>query len=204
MSRSALRETAPSGDTVAMIFFARRRSDLVYRLPLMTRLAGAVFAVAVLAFLVVLWPQIVGMDLPTPALLVAAAAWLMLICGCVWMALGVRIGFIFGVDSMVSREWWGTRAMAYADIAGCTVVREEQSNGRGPAVSGYRVTFEAMRPGVHPLRLFVQDGRPLDAAIVRRLKTVPGLSQRQLKILERVSNDFVHSHGPAHSRAREA
>ncbi|MEO5687082.1 MAG: hypothetical protein ABIR54_06945 [Burkholderiaceae bacterium] len=186
-----------------MISFARNPSDLVYRLPLTTRVAGAAFAVAVLAFLLFMWPQVVGLDLPSPALLAAAALWLMMISGCAWMALSVRIAFIFGVDSVVSREGWRARAMAYADMAGFTVVHEEQAKGRGPVVRGYRVTFEAMRPGTPPLGLFVQDGRPLDAAIVRRLKTVPGLSRRQLKLLELASADYRPGQGMAQTPAGE-
>ena len=176
-----------------MISFARNQSELVYRLPLPTRVAGAAFSVAMLAVLLVMWPQVLDAALPAPALLASGALWLVMIAGCVWMALNVRNAFIFGVDAVVSREWWGTRALAYSDIAGCTVVHEEQANGRGPVVRGYRVTFEAMRPGTPPLRLFVQDGRPLNAAIVRRLKTVPGLSRRQLKILELATTGFVEA-----------
>ena len=176
-----------------MISFARNPSELVYRLPLLTRAAGAALAVAVLAFLLVMWPQVLDASLPTPALLLFGALWLVMIAGCVRMALSVRIAFIFGVDGVASRERWGTRTLDYADIAGCTVVHEEQTNSRGPVVGGYRVTFEAMRPGTPPLRLFVQDGLPLNAAIVRRLKTVPGLSRRQLKLLELASSDHAHS-----------
>ena len=202
MSVSALPQRVLDRDTVAMISFARSPSCLVYRLPLMTRVAGAAFAVVALAFLLVMCQQIVLMDVPTPALLACAALWLLLIAGCVRMALGMRIAFIFGADSVVSREWWGTRSMAYADIAGCTFLHEEQANGRGPVVRGCRVTFQAMRPGIRPLRLFVQDGRPLDAAIVRRLKTVPGLSTRQLKILEMAGAVHVDSQRMAHAPER--
>ena len=67
---------------------------------------------------------------------------------------------------------------------------------------GYRVTFEAMRPGTPPLCLFVRDGLPLDTAIVRRLKTVPGLSRRQLKILELASSHHVHSDHLGHAPER--
>jgi len=176
-----------------MISFARNHSELVYRLPLLTRVAGAALAVAVLAFLLVMWPQVLDAALPTPALLLFGAVWLTMIAGCVRMALSVRIAFIFAVDGVVSRAWWRTRTLAYADIAGCTVVHEEQANGRGAVARGYRVTFEAMRPGTPPLCLFVQDGLPLDAAIIRRLKTVPGLSPRQLKLLELASSDHAHS-----------
>ena len=184
-----------------MISFARNHSDLVYRLPLLTRVAGATLAVAVLAFLLVLWPQVLDASLPMPVLLLFGAVWLVMIAGCVWTALCVRTAFIFGVDGVVSREWWGTRTLAYADMAGCTVVHEGQTNGRDP-VGGYRVTFEAMRPGTPPLRLFVQDGLPLDTAIVRRLKTVPGLSRRQLKLLELASSDHVHSQRMTHAPER--
>jgi hypothetical protein len=176
-----------------MISFARNHSELVYRLPLLTRVAGAALAVAVLAFLLVMWPQVLDASLPIPALLLSGALWLMMIAGCVWMALSVRIAFIFGVDGIVSREWWRTRTLPYANIAGCTVVHAKRTNGRGPVVRGYRVTFEAMRRGTPPLCLFVQDGLPLDAAIIRRLKTVPGLSPRQLKLLELASSDHAHS-----------
>ena len=186
-----------------MIFFARNHSDLVYRLPLPARAAGAAFAVAVLVFLLAAWPQVLDASLPAPALLVAGALWLALIAGCVRMILSVRIAFVFGVDGVESREWWGTRTLAYADMAGCTVVHEEHANGRGPVVRGYSVTFEAMRPGVGPLRLFVQDGLPLDTAIVRRLKTVPGLSRRQLKILELATSEHAHSDRMAQQPAGE-
>lgn len=191
-----------SRDTVEMMSFARNPSELVYRPPLLNRVAGAACAVAVLAFLLGAWPQVLDASLPAPALLAAGVLWLMLIAGCVWIALSVRIAFIFCVDSMVSREWWGTRTLAYSDIAGCTVVHEEQTTGRGPAVRGYRVTFEAMRPGTPPLCLFVRDGRPLDTAIVRRLKTVPGLSRRQLKILELASSNHAHSEHLSHAPER--
>jgi hypothetical protein len=192
LRRLAPQDVAPSRDTVEMISFARNRSELVYRLPLLTRAAGAALAVAVLAFLLVMWPQVLDASLPTPALLLFGALWLTMIAGCVRMALSVRIAFIFGVDGVVSREWWRTRTLAYADIAGCTVVHAEQTNSRGPVVRGYRVTFEAMRPATRPLCLFVQDGLPLDAAIIRRLKTVPGLSPRQLKLLELTTSSHAH------------
>ena len=177
-----------------MISFVRNRSELVYRLPLLTRAAGAAFAVAVLALLLAMGPQVLDSSLPMPALLLFGALWLVMMAGCVWMALSVRIAFIFGVDGVASRERWGTRTLDYADMAGCTVVHEEQADSRRPVVGGYRVTFEAMRPGTPPLRLFVQDGLPLDAAIIRRLKTVPGLSRRQLKLLESSSSE--HARGP--------
>jgi hypothetical protein len=185
-----------------MLSFARNPSELVYRLPLLTRVAGAAFAIVVLGVLLVMWPQVLDASLPTPALLVSGALWLLMIAGCIWMALSVRIAFIFGVDGVASRERWGTRTLAYSDVAGCTVVHEEQANSRGPVVRGYRVTFEAMRPGTPPLRLFVQDGLPLDTAIVRRLKTVPGLSRRQLKLLELASSEHVHSERMTHQPER--
>jgi hypothetical protein len=185
-----------------MISFARNHSDLVYRLPLLTRVAAAALAVAVLALLLVMWPQVLDAALPTPALLLFGALWLVMIAGCVWTALSVRIAFIFGVDGVASRERWGTRTLDYADMAGCTVVHEEPANRRGPVMGGYRVTFEAMRPGTPPLRLFVQDGLPLNAAIVRRLKTVPGLSRRQLKILESASSDHAHGRRMTHAPER--
>ena len=185
-----------------MISFARNPSELVYRLPLLTRVAGAALALALLVFLLAMWPQVLDMSQSPTALLAFGALWLAMIAGCVWMALSVRTAFVFGVDGMASRQWWGTRALAYADIAGCTVVHEEQASGRGAVVRGYRVTFEAMRPGIRPLRLFVQDGRPLQPAILRRLKTVPGLSRRQLKILELASSEHAHSEGMAHAPER--
>ena len=185
-----------------MISFARNPSELVYRQPLLTRAAGAGFALAVLVVLLVTWPQVLELSLPTPAVLAIGALWFAMIATCVRMALAVRVAFIFGVDAVVSRERWGTRTLDYADMAGCTVVHEEQPNGRGPVVGGYRVTFEAMRPGTRPLHLFVQDGLPLNAAIVRRLKTVPGLSPRQLKILEMASSGHVHSERMGHAPER--
>ena len=186
-----------------MISFARHPSELVYRLPLLNRAAGAALALAVLAFLLVMWPQVLDASLPTPALLLFGALWLTMLAGCGRMVLGVRIAFVFGVDGVVSLAWWGTRSLAYADMAGCTVVREAQANGRGPVVQGYRVTFEAMHPAMSPLHLFVQDGLPLDPAILRRLKTVAGLSRRQLKLLELASSEHAHSQRMAHSPAGE-
>ncbi len=186
-----------------MISFARNPSELVYRPPLLTRFAGAAFAVAMLAFLLAMWAQVLDMSLSTPALLVFGALWLAMIAGCIRMALSVRTAFVFGVDGVASRQWWGTRVLAYADMAGCTVTHEYLSNGRRPAVCGYHVTFEAMRRGTRPLHLFVQDGLPLDPAILRRLKTVPGLSRRQLKLLELASSEHAHSQRMAHSPAGE-
>ena len=186
-----------------MLFFARADSDLVYRQPLLTRAAGAAFAVAVLGVLLVLWPQVLDLSLPKPALLAFGALWFALGAGCVRMALNVRVAFIFGTDGVASREWWGTRTLPYADVAGCTVLQEEQKNGRGPVVGGFRVTFEAMRPGTPPLTLFVADSLPLDGAIVRRLKTVPGLSRRQLKLLELATSEHVHSDRMAQQPAGE-
>ena len=186
-----------------MPFFARADSDLVYRQPLLTRAAGAAFAVAVLGVLLVLWPQVLDLSLPKPALLAFGALWFALGAGCVRMALNVRVAFIFGTDGVASREWWGTRTLPYADVAGCTVLQEEQKNGRGPVVRGHRVSFEAMRPGTPPLALFVRDDLPLDIAIVRRLKTVPGLSRRQLKLLELATSEHVHSDRMAQQPAGE-
>ena len=168
-----------------MISFARTpHSELVYRQPLGRRLLAAGFAVAMLAFLLAMWPQLLAQSPPMPALLALAGLWLMLIVACLWMALSLRVAFVFGVDAMAARGAWRTRTLAYDHIAGCSVVHEEHAKGGGAVVSGYRLTFEAMRPGIQPLQLFVRDGKPLDAAIVRRLKTVPGLSSRQLKVLE--------------------
>ena len=187
-----------------MLSFARNPSELVYRPPLLTRAAAAVVAVLVLVFLLAMWPQVLDAALPTSAMLILGVVWLALIAGCVRMALGVRIAFVFGTDGVVSREWWGTRRLAYAAIAGCTVDREEQKHGRGPTVRGYRLAFQAMRPGLAPLQLFIQDGLPLDTAIVRRLKTVPGLSRRQLKILEMATLDHLHSDRLPQAPASEA
>lgn len=169
-------------------------------------MAGAAFALALLVFLLAMWPQVLDMSRSPLAVLAFGALWLALVSGCVCLALSVRTAFVFGVDGVASRQWWGTRAMAYADMAGCTVVHEEPAAGRGAAVGGYRVTFAAMRRGVRPLQLFVQDGRPLDAAILRRLKTVPGLSRRQLKILEVASSAHAQSERLSHApeRAGEA
>ena len=186
-----------------MISFARNPSELVYRAPLLNRLAGAACAVVVLALLVGMWPQVLDASLSTPALLAASALWFVMIAGCVWMALSVRVAFIFDVDSVVSREWWGTRTMAYSDIAGCTVVHEERPVARGQVVRGFSVTFQAMRRGVRPLELFVHERVPLDPAIVRRLKTVPGLSERQLKLLELASSVHVNRQRLARTPAGE-
>ena len=186
-----------------MISFARNPSELVYRPPLLIRLAGAAFAVAMLVFLLAMWAQVLDMSPSAPVLLVFGAFWLAMIAGCIRMALSVRTAFVFGVDGVASRQWWGTRVLAYADMAGCTVTHENLANGRGPAVCGYHVTFEAMRRGIRPLHLFVQDGLPLDPAILRRLKTVPGLSPRQLKLLELASPEHAHGRHMAHSPAAE-
>jgi hypothetical protein len=186
-----------------MLSFARKPSGLVYRQPLLTRAAGAGFAVVVLVVLLALWRQVLDLSLPDSAMLALGVLWFAMIATCVRMALAVRIAFIFGADGVVARERWGTRTLAYADIAGCTVVHEERPVARGQVVRGFSVTFQAMRRGVRPLELFVHERVPLDPAIVRRLKTVPGLSERQLKLLELASSVHVNRQRLARTPAGE-
>ena len=176
-----------------MLSFARHPSELVYRQPLLTRLASAAAGAVLLALLLLLWPALLAQAIPASAMLAIGALWIAGIAACLWLALSLRVAFVFGVDGVAARGAWRTRTLAYEHIAGCTVVPEERAKGRGPAVRGYRLTFEAMRPGIPPLQLFVQDGLPLDPAIVRRLKTVPGLSRRQLIELERAQSGHVET-----------
>jgi hypothetical protein len=167
-----------------MISFARTGSKLVYRPPFGKRLQAAGFALALLAVLLAMWPQLLVLSLPTPVVLLCGALWLALMVGCLWLALSLRTAFVFGVDGVAARGVLRTRTLAYEHIAGCTIEREELAKGRGPTLRGWRLAFEAMHPGIEPLRLFVADGVPLDPAIIKRLKTVPGLSSRQLKVIE--------------------
>ena len=177
-----------------MLSFARTADpELVYRQPMLARMVGPAVGIALLALLLALWPSLLALALPVPAMLVVGALWLAGIAACLWAALSLRVAFIFGVDGVTARGAWRTRTLAYEHIAGCTVVHEERAKGRGAVVRGYRLTFEAMRSGIPPLHLFVQEGLPLDAAIVRRLKTVPGLSRRQLIELERAQSRHVES-----------
>jgi hypothetical protein len=167
-----------------MLSFARNPSELVYRPPFGKRLLGAGFALVSLAVLAAAWPRLLELSLPAPAVLACGALWLALVGGCLRLALSLRTAFVFGVDGVAARGALRTRTLAYEHIAGCTIEREELAEGRGPALRGWRLAFEAMHPGVEPLRLFIVDGVPLDPAIIRRLKTVPGLSSRQLKVIE--------------------
>ena len=177
-----------------MLTFARTAdTELVYRQPMLTRVAGAAVGAVLMALLLLLWPSLLALALPTPAMLAVAALWLLGIATCLWLALSLRVAFVFGVDGMAARGAWRTRTLPYEHVAGCTVVPEERAKRLGAIVRGYRLTFEAMRPGTPPLQLFVQEGLPLDAAIVRRLKTVPGLSRRQLLELEQAQASHVES-----------
>jgi hypothetical protein len=178
-----------------MAFFTRTSSQLVYRQPLGSRLVAATIGAVMLAALLVLWPELLGASLTTAQLTLGAALWLALIGTGLRMALSLRRAFVFGVDRLGERGAWRTRTLPYDHIAGCTVVPEEVPNRRGQPFRGLRLTFEAMHPGVKPLQLFIADGRPLAPAIIARLKTVPGVSSRQLKLLQLASFDSVESGG---------
>jgi hypothetical protein len=176
-----------------MVFFTRSSSELVYQQPLGSRIVAAAVGAAMLAVLLVLSPQLLDASLTTPQLLLGAGLWFALIAAGLRMALSLRTAFVFGVDGVAARGAWVTRTLPYEHIAGCTVVPEEIPNRRGQPFRGLRLTFEAMHPGIKPLRLFIADGRPLDAAIISRLKTVPGVSSRQLKVLQTASFDSVET-----------
>jgi hypothetical protein len=167
-----------------MLSLARNDSELVYRQPLRKRLLATCLAGVLSAALAAAWQPLLAPALPAPAVLACGALWLALIGGCLWMALSLRKAFVFGVDGVAARGVWRTRTLAYEHIAGCTIERAELAEGRGAPRRGWRVAFEAMHPGVEPLRLFIVDGVPFDPAIIRRLKTVPGLSSRQLNAIE--------------------
>jgi hypothetical protein len=179
-----------------MTFFTRSSPELVYQQPLRSRLVAAAIGAAMLAVLLLLWPELLGASLTTPQLMLGACLWLALIAAGLRMALSLRSGFVFGADGVGARGAWRTRTLPYDHIAGCTVVPEEIRNRRGPPLRGLRLTFEAMHPGVRPLRLFIAEARPLAPAIIARLKTVPGVSSRQLKLLQQASFDSAETGAP--------
>ena len=179
-----------------MTFFKRSSSELAYRQPLGSRVVATATGAVMLAVLLALWPELLGASLTTPQLMLGACLWFALIAVGLRMALSLRTAFVFGADGVGARGAWRTRTLPYDHIAGCTVVPEEIPNRRGQPLRGLRLTFEAMHPGIKPFRLFIAEGRPLGPAIIARLKTVPGVSSRQLKVLQLASFHNVETGVP--------
>ena len=154
-------------------------SELVYQASLRFRLWAYGFAGAILLIMLFAAPASFNS-------LASWAIWFCVVGSGIWFARSARVAFIFGVDGLVFRGMLRTRRLAYMDIAGCAV-RRDSYRGRYGTVSVLRVTFESRDPLAEPLQMSVQDGCPLDAAIVERLRSLPQLSSRQLKALELLS-----------------
>ena len=162
-------------------------SELVYQWPLGWRIAIVVLGLMIVA--IAAWPLTAHSPRPSrsDAGIFDALLVLVIVLGLA-VSLVARTRWLFGIDSLTSREWWRTRRLPYAEIASCTVNYEVQRQARGPTIYGVRITFRSTQPFETPLSLFVREGYPLDRAIVQRLKTLmPQLSARNRETLELAS-----------------
>ena len=156
---------------------------LIYRMPAASRRLALALAIALSVFLLALAPQWLRSENTPAGRVFLEAVWLVLAVLVAMLALTARTAFLFGIAGVVSRQWWGSRSLAFADMSGCTVHPETQMNGRGPIARGWRVTFLPADPAVRPLTLFVDERVPLDPCILARLRSIAVLDERALKVL---------------------
>ena len=172
----------------------RFESELVYESPRAARILmlaiSVPFFLGLMALASILLRIIFGHSAaPLPARWFLGSIWFLALASLVRTLLSMRTRLAVGADRITLRNWWHTRAILFPDLAGCTVTFEERRRPRMPMVRGTRLSFQSRRRGASPLAVFIDERVPIDAEIVERLKALPMLSRRALKLLETASTD---------------
>ena len=157
-------------------------TELAYQHPLAARLAMAAMGLFMIGVLLALeYSDRHAADVPpAPGVLVIISLFTLAMLGPVVLS-NVRWRFLFGRRGLTERRAFGTSGeLAYADITRATIARDTQYLGRGARAPGWRLRFESAVRVDMPDSLFVFDIYALDPAIVERLRTLPGLSARDL------------------------
>jgi len=103
------------------------------------------------------------------------------------LVLGARARLVFGPDALTQQGALFKSTLRYADITSVTIAAGTRYVGRGAREKGYQLTFLS---GVHvaePMSWFIFESHPLDAAVVERLRRLPGLGERDVAPLTRLS-----------------
>jgi len=170
-------------------------SQLVYQPSLRSRLGMLGISLGLIIVALAALPLVIHLiadpqNGPLGLRCVIMATWLVAVGYCLYMALTVRNRFVIGVDTVSLRDWRRTRTLHFEDIEGGSVTLEEIRQPRvAPTVHGARLTLRSRHAGQAPLSVIIDERRPIDAAIVERLKVLPALAPHVLKPLERMSRD---------------
>ena len=163
-------------------------SDLYWRTPLVDRLGPLVSCFVMAAIVVGVFTHRMPKAVETRHTLYLMMTVFLLGLAALAASLvsNLRSAYIFGLYGVTSREWSGSRTLAYSDMANCTVHEETIRGGArsGPTRYGMRVVFLPARPDVQPLSMFIDKRVPLDPRIITRLRGVPKLDPRALKVLD--------------------